>query len=258
VNDWGNEAMNYVLSLAISPHRRVYAYRERWWLKTKIAEWAPFIKEDIEREHPRQYVVCRSAKQDRGQEHTVQSEIEKELGISIELANNGPHTRVPTKQLLHEYLRWKPKYIPKSETLVYDEEYAMWLFRNRGLDEYKSYLNSFKPVEPETNLPKLLIFKPLIKLQDAIKACVYDEDNPEDVAEFVGDDPYDTIRYALDRVDKFFEEAKAEFEALQKQAQLFQKFEETGDYNILFRSPVFKSSKSSGVAGLPMPVRRYH
>lgn len=257
VNDWGNEAMNYVLSLAISPSKRVYAYRERWWLKTKIAHWAPYIKEDILRENPRTYVLCRSAKQDRGQEHTVQSEIEKELGISVELANNGPHTRIPGKQLLHEYLRWKPRYVPSAESREYDEEYAMWLFRNRGLEEYKSYLHSFRPIDPETNIPKLLIFNTLEKLPEAIQSCVHDEKNPEDVAEFVGDDPYDTIRYGLDRCDKFFDEAKAEFEKLQKQEELVQKFAATGDYNMFFRKPIIVGNQT-GIAGLPMPVRRYH
>ena len=42
--------------------------------------------------------------------------------------------------LIHEYLRWQPKLITPTDQLVYNEEYAMWIHRNRGLIEYKAYL----------------------------------------------------------------------------------------------------------------------
>lgn len=253
INDWGFAALNYVLSLAISPNKRVYAYRERWWLKTKIAEWAPYIKEDISRESPRAYVICKSAKQDRGQEHTIQQDIETELGISTELSVNTPGSRINGKQLVHEYLRWKPKYVPHQEKPVYNHEHALWLMRNRGLVEYKSYLSSFDAQEPENNLPKLLIFNSLTKLKDAITACVYDKNNPEDVAEFDGDDPYDALRYGLDRVDRYFKDAKNEFDLIQKKEAITEEFQTTQNWNLLYRKARILE-QSSG----PKPVKRYH
>jgi hypothetical protein len=245
--DWGYAAFNYLGCGAVSPNKRIYFYRERAWRRTKIAEWAPYVKEDIERENPRIIKLCKSAKQDRGQEHTIHHDIEQALGVPIDLTSNSPGSRISGKQLLHEYLRWKQKYIPHQEIPVYNEEYAMHLLRNRGLDEYKSYLSSLQPQEPETNLPKLLIFdrdyvtnEPIVLLPDAIRACVYvkskDGKAVEDVAEFDGDDPYDVIRYMLDAADSFFEEAAQEFEKLQKQQILEEQFIQSQDWNFLYRN----------------------
>jgi hypothetical protein len=252
--DWGYAALNYVGYGAISPNRRVYFYRERWWLKTKIEEWAPYVKEDIEREQPRVIKVCQSAKQDRGQEHTIHQQIETALEVAVDLTKNSPGSRVAGKQLLHEYLRWKPRFIPERELPTYDDEYALWLIRNRGEKEYRSYLHSLIPQVGEDNLPKLLIFEECEKLRDAIKACVYDKNNPEDVAEFFGDDPYDVIRYLLDAVDRYFEVARDEFEKIQKQAAIEKQFKETGDWNFLYRQArIIESNSISGVK----PITRY-
>jgi len=254
VLDWGFAALCYLLKLAISPQKRVYAYQERYWLKTKISEWAPFVKEDIELENPRSFVVCRSAKQDRGQENTIQQDIENEIGRSIELAQSGPGSRIDGKQLIHEYLRWKPKHIPKQELPEYNEEYALWILRNRGLEEYKSYMNSLIPQQPEVNLPKLQIFSNLKKLQEAIQACVYDKNHPEDVEPFDGDDPYDSLRYGLDRVGKYFREAEKEFAKVQEIAILEEMLKKTGDYNSFYRKAQIVHKQSGG----PRAVRRYH
>jgi hypothetical protein len=52
----------------------------------------------------------------------------------------------------------------------------MWIMRNRGMNEYNSYLKSFEPVVEEKNLPKLQIFRDACPvLVDAIKACSYDK-----------------------------------------------------------------------------------
>ena len=102
---------------------------------------------------------CKSAGQERGQEHTIQQQIEDELGTSIELSNNSPGSRVAGKILIHEYLRWKTRYVQSEELPVYNEEQAMWILRNRGMIEYKSYMKSFDAQGPETNIPKLQIFK---------------------------------------------------------------------------------------------------
>ena len=176
IGDWGFAAMTWIGYAAISPSKRVYIYREQYWIKTKIAEWAPHVKLHINQENPRLIRFCKSAGQERGQEHTIQQQIEDELGISIELSNNTPGSRVSGKILIHEYLRWKPKFVPESEIPQYNEEHAMWLLRNRGMIEYKSYMNSLNPSEPEMNLPKLQIFKDMCPvLVNAIKACSYDK-----------------------------------------------------------------------------------
>ncbi len=235
VGDWGFTAMTYVGWYAISPMKRLYQYRELYWYKTKIAEWAPVVKQFIEKENPRTVKFCKSAAQDRGQEHTIQEQIEAELGRPIELSNNTSGARVAGKLLIHEYLRWKARpIIPSNEVLPYNDEHATWLLRNKGLEAYKMYLRLFDPPEIENNLPKFQIFRcseskhegheyccPIVI--EAIKACSYDKPKnnkpAEDVAEFEGDDPFDTTRYAVDTADKYFEEAVDEFKKVQKQDQ---------------------------------------
>lgn len=251
IGDWGFAAMTYICYIAISPYRRIYVYREQHFQKVKIAEWAPSVKDHIDREHPRVVKFCKSAGQDRGQDQTIQEQISSALGVPIELTNNSAGSRVSGKTLLHEYLRWKAKpIVPPDQRPIYNEERAAWLLRNRGLEEYKSYMNSFGNEEPEINIPKLQIFLdhdeknniiggcPL--LIEAIKACSYDKprnDKPaEDVAEFNGDDPYDTIRYGCDASERYFDEASDEFDKIQKQEELLNKLNNTNDWTAFYRN----------------------
>jgi len=186
--DWGfaPPAMSYACFGAISPDGRLYVYREKSWQKTKIEEWGAELKEYIDRDNPRVVKLCQSAKQDRGQDHTIEQQVNAAIGRIVVLSGNTPGSRIATKQLLHEYFRWKPKYIPHQNIRAYNDEYAAWVLRNRGLQEYQSYLASFNPPQEETNLPKVLIFNTCQLLNGAIKSCVYDKTNPEDVAEFPG------------------------------------------------------------------------
>lgn len=257
IGDWGFAAMTWIGYAAISPQKRVYIYREQHWVKTKIAEWAPYVKMYVDKEKPRIVKFCKSAGQDRGQEHTIQEQIEQELGFPIELSNNSPGSRVAGKILIHEYLRWKPRFIPDQEKLVYDEERAMWILRNRGLMEYKAYMHSFDAIEPETNIPKVLIFKGACPvLVEAIKACSYDKpknNKPvEDIAEFEGDDPIDGLRYLVDTADSFFNDAQSEFVRVQKQEETIQLLRNTQDWTMFYRNMRRIEQSDS-----PAPVRRY-
>jgi hypothetical protein len=253
VGDWGFAAMTYIGFYAISPSRRLYLYRELYWLKTKIEDWAPIVKDLADREHPKVIKFCKSAGQERGQEHTIQQQIETALGRNIELTLNSPGSRVAGKMLIHEYLRWKPKpVIPIQDMPVYSEEYAMWVLRNKGLIEYKAYLSLFDPPEEEVNIPRLQIFRcdaqnhdghpnccPI--MIDTLQACSYDtkskEGKPaEDVAEFDGDDPYDDLRYACDSAERYFDDAGKEFARLQKQAALAETLKNTQDWTAYYRN----------------------
>jgi hypothetical protein len=241
IGDWGFAAMTWIGYAAISPNKRVYIYREQTWVKTKIAEWAPHVKLYIDKESPRLVRFCKSAGQDRGQEHTIQQQIEDELGTSVELSNNTPGSRIAGKQLIHEYLRWHPKVINATEVPLYNEEYAMWIHRNRGLNEYKAYLKSFDPPEPELNLPKLQIFEGACPvLVEAIKACSYDKPKgnkvAEDIAEFDGDDPIDGLRYLVDAAEGYFDESNQEFKKIEAQEALIKKLETNNDWTAFYRN----------------------
>lgn len=270
VGDWGYAAMTYIGFYAVSPTKRLYLYREIYWTKTKIEEWAPIIKDFIEKESPRVIKFCKSASQDRGQEHTIQQQIEDALDQPIELSNNIAGSRVAGKMLLHEYLRWKPKPImPASEMPAYNEERALWLLRNKPLTEYKSYLEMFNPPEEEKNIPKLQIFccaddkheghpNCCPVMIDAIKACNYDKKASsgkpaEDVAEFDGDDPYDDIRYAIDTAENYFNEASEEFERVKREATIIAQLNATQDWTAFYRNQrTLEANESIGM------VRRFH
>lgn len=253
IGDWGFAAMTYIGFYAISPTKRLYLYKELYWLKTKIEDWAPSIKDIANREQPKVVKFCQSVSQERGQDHTIQQQIEAALEMPIELSKNTSGSRIAGKMLLHEYLRWQTKpVIPPSELPVYSEEYAMWLLRNKGLIDYKTYLALFDPIEPETNIPKLQIFCcsetnheghpnccPI--MIDAIKACSYDKKSKdgkpaEDVAEFDGDDPYDDVRYACDSAEQYFDTAGREFQKIQRQEALTQALQNSQDWTAYYRN----------------------
>lgn len=253
--DWGYAppAMTWVGYGAISPTKRVYIYREQAWQKTRIEEWAPYVKENVDRENPRVIKLCKSAGQDRGQEHTILEQISTALGRSVELTSNQAGSRIAGKMMLHEYFRWKPKYIPEQSLVPYNSEHANWLLRNRGIKEYNSYIDSYKPILPETNLPKLLIFENCPLLINAIKSCIYDKTNPQDVGEFPGDDPYDGIRYLVDAADRYFNDAQTEFQQIQEREALTQELERTQDMTAFYRN-----ARRLEMADRVIPVSRYH
>lgn len=262
VIDWGYSppAMTYVGYGAISPSKRLYFYREQYWQKTSIEEWGGYVKQFIDRENPKIIRICKSAGQHRGQK-TVKEQVEEALEQSIELTDNSAGSRVSTKLLLHEFFRWKQKFVPASEMPVYDETRAQWILRNRGIDLYKSYLALFDPVKEESNLPKLVIFKKspegvdIKLLPNAIKSCVYDSSHPQDVAEFPGDDPYDVIRYMVEVANEYFGDAENEFSKIQKQQELVDKLSTDRDWTAFYRN--MRTTESLGEENIK-PVRRYH
>lgn len=236
VGDWGYRAMTWIGFAAVSPDRRLYIYRELHWIKTKIAMWAPQVKMFLETEEPRIVKFCKSAGQDRGQEHTIQEQISAELGISIELTQPNPGSRVAGKQLVHEYLRWKPKpVIPRPKIETYSDDHAAKLLRNQGMEAYKSYIQSFDEPEPEGNIPKLQIFRDCPVLIEAIKAASYDKKKIEDIAEFEGDDPLDGLKYIVDTAEQYFAEATDEFQIIQRREALIRRVEQNKDWTAFYR-----------------------
>lgn len=260
VMDWGYAppAMTYVGYGAISPARRLYFYREQYWQKTVIEEWAGYVKAFVDRENPKIIRVCKSAGQHRGQK-TIQEQISDAIGRPVELTDNSPGSRVSTKILLHEFFRWKQKFIPLNEMPVYDEEKSQWILRNKGLELYKAYLSLFEPIKEEPNLPKLIIFKhspegvPIKLLPNAIKSCVYDETHPQDVAEFPGDDPFDVIRYMVECADQYFNESEIEFKKLQRQQEIVSRLENDKDWTAFYRQARLMESVEKF-----QPISRYH
>ncbi len=253
VGDWGYAAMTWIGFAAIAPNGRVFVYRELTFIKTKIAQWAPILKEFIDQENVKLVRFCKSAGQDRGQEHTIQQQIEEHLGRTIELTENRAGSRVAGKMLLHEYFRWQPKPKPPKDTeLVYSEEVALRIYRLKGQSEYERYLKQFDTEEVEEILPKMMFFNTCPVVIEAIKICVYDPKKPEDIAEFSGDDPVDGIRYLADAADAYVKVAQQEMAIVHKREQYTQLLNNSQDYTGFYRN-----MRKLDNSGLPKPVARY-
>ena len=257
VGDWGYSANTWIGFGAISPDKRLYIYRELHWKKTKIADWAPAVKYWIDKESPKLIKFCKSAAQERGQEHTIQEQLESALGCPISLSNNISGSRVSGKMLLHDYLRWNQPPEVEKAVIAYDHQHALWLMRNKGPEAYNKYLDLYSIPDREV-LPRLQIFNCCDMLINAIRACTYakprDGKPAEDVAEFEGDDAYDGLRYMLDAASSFVQESMSEMEKVQAQDHLMNDFAQHQDYNRLFRQAEAYERRNFE----PSAIRRYH
>jgi len=265
--DWGWNAMTYALWGAISPDKRLYAYREfacngaisdkLGQPKKKLSEWTEDIVNLSIGESIIDMVIDPSSRQNRGDPSTIYEQAYKALtgrvGINkarLDLADND---RKGGKILIQELLRWNQKPTVASKT-DFDIDYANWLLLNRSKDIYDSYLDAFKPRAVEMNLPMVQIFKVCPLLIKTIPLCVFDEKDPEDVAEFDGDDPYDVFRY----LSKVFERhalrgSRAYDEYLEKN-RILDEFNRTQDYNQL----AWRIAKEKARKGDTPGVKVYH
>lgn len=250
--DWGYSAMTVALWGALSPDDRLYVYREYACKQTKISDWSTNIGRLSEGENYSDIVMCQSAWQNRGEDNSIAEQFESYSGLRPRLADN---RRVAGKLLLQEYFRWRAKPQRKIAAEGYNQDVAQSILRQRGLDAYKEYLTSFEPEKPETNLPKLQIFKECVELRKAIPLCVYDDKNTEDVAEFSGDDPYDAFRYLVEAADSFRGAGKVEHEYHQQVANVVTNLEKTKDMTSYYIN--MKRIESQGLVGM-RPVRRFH
>ena len=225
--DWGYRAMTFAIWGCPLPNKRAIIYREftpnplnksdkgihqyAEELDSKtVASWTTAIANISMQEGINPYVVLDpSAWQNRGMKTIAEQFIDTwhEVYGSNPRVEKADNDRIGGKMLVHDYLRWKsrPKFnLPVTE--VYDSERAAWILRNKGLDAHKSYLSMFAPQDTTIHeeLPKLHITSDCKILSKTIPLCVYDEkkdENNEDVKEFVGDDPYDDLRYFLKKVN---------------------------------------------------------
>jgi hypothetical protein len=255
--DWGYAAMTVALWGALSPKDKLYIYREYAIKEAKTSTWATDIGRLSEGEQYADIVLCRSAWQNRGEQLTQQENFTKYSGLTARMADND---RIAGKLLIQEYLRWKLK--PKSKIIKddFNNDYATRVLRNQGIEAYKSYLTSFEPEKPEVDLPKLQIFPDCTELRKCIPLCIYDKKSnvtnkpAEDVREFAGDDPYDTLRYLVSSVDKYLGTLKAEGDHRDRVSEVLEKFARTNDYNYLHRAMSIVEKQGPEL----VPVKRFH
>jgi hypothetical protein len=249
--------MTVALWGALSPKDRLYVYREYAIKEAKTSTWATDIGRLSSGENYADIVLCRSAWQNRGTDLTHQEDFTKYSGLTARMADND---RIAGKLLIQEYLRWKEK--PKSKVIKdnFDNDLATRILRLQGLEDYKSYLASFEPEKPETDLPRLQIFPDCKELRKCLPLCIYDKKSnvtnkpAEDVREFAGDDPYDTLRYLVSSVDKYLGSLKQEGDHRERVSEILEKFARTQDYNYLHRAMEIVERQEPELA----PVRRFH
>lgn len=215
--DWGKRALTFGIWGVPLSNGRAIIYNEypptdrdgNLIQGEEVSVWTTNMANQCMLEGINPYITLdHSAWQNRGVKTVADQFIETWKDVTkksprIEKADND---RIGGKMLIHDYLRWKTR--PKLQLDFdkdYDSEYAAWIFRNKGMEAHKTYLSQFVPQSQtiEEALPKLKITSNCKTLIKTIPLCVYDEQkdaNEEDVKEFVGDDPYDDLRYFLKKV----------------------------------------------------------
>ena len=235
--DWGFAANVWIGWAAIAPDGRVYLYREYCKKRQLISTWATEFARLSQYEKLETVALDPSAWQQRGME-TIEQQFQEYSGYVPERAQND---RIGGKLLLHDYLRWTPKPKARDVAGTFSPELASKILRNYGKDKYDEYVRFFEDEPDELNLPKLQIFETCPAIIDTIPDCVSDPDNPEDVAEFPGDDPYDGCRYLLQAITRFKEKSKWEhqnYQAMQKVSELYQQGKKMRDMtNFYIRAP---------------------
>src|SRR6185503_3457178 len=213
--DWGFRAMTIGLWAVPLPGKRAIIYKEHTTEKNDgtvdaqtVKIWTTDIANECLLEGINPYIVLDpSAWQNRGVKTVADQFMEtwKEVTGNAPRIEKADNDRIGGKMLVHDYLRWKqrPRLVQEIKE-AYDPEQANWIFRNRGLEAHKAYLSRFVTQSDiiEEDLPRLKVTSNCKVLIRTIPLCVYDEkNNDEDVKEFVGDDPYDDIRYLLKKLD---------------------------------------------------------
>lgn len=235
--DWGYAppAATWIGYFAITPDRRVILFDEDWFQKTQIEDWCARVKPKIDHLDPKMVMLCQSAAQARGQEHTIEQQISAALDRQLQLTGNSHGSRVAGKMLLHEYLRWKPKFSNTPSVKPFNQDFADWLLRNKTEEDYRMYIEQFNVAEVETNIPKFLITRNCVKAIEAIRACNYKKDS-QDVEEFPGDDAYDGVRYGIDAADGYFDEATEEMKQVEMRETLSKQYKENLDMTAFYRN----------------------
>ena len=229
--DWGYRAMTIGLWGAISPDQRLYIYREFAGKQLRISSWASEIGR-LTTEQLTDAVICKSAYQTRGDEQTIAQQFEEQSGLRVRASNQD---RVAGLAIMRDYVRWRAKPDRKHyPDIAFDAEKALEILRNFGSKAHEQYLDEFRETKPEMNLPRLQVFNTCKELIRCIPLVVYDENRLDDVAEFIGDDPYDACRYLIRLVDEYMSpNMRATVET--KKAEILQELQNKADQTLFYR-----------------------
>jgi len=265
--DWGHSAMTWIGWAAVAPNGQAFLYRQYGRKNQKIVDWSSDFVRLSQGEIIDSVVIDPSARRKEGDQRSILQQFVEVLNppgqdarYTISLADND---RVSGKMLMHEYLRWNqrpPRIVPKEG---FNIETGARIFRIYGEKAYKEYASMFEPEKPETNIPKLQVFKDsrlyvdtdLDAFEDVIPLCVYDDVKTEDVMEFDGDDPYDGGRYLVKEIHRWVEKSQVVSEDREKLNQVLQYLESSGDMTGFYRR-MEKLDRNKNQ--FMKPVKMYH
>ena len=252
--DWGYAAPLYAAWGALGLDMKFYIYQEYTTKGAKVKDWAADIKGLNNNDHLDDIVFDWNCFQRTGNEETIAEQFFNETGLRPRPADKGKGSRVATKMLLHEMLRWEK--VKQETPIEYNEDYANLLLRTEGIAKYDAYLLSCNKIIDEANIPRLQIFSDCKYLIKTIPLCFYDEKNVEDVAEFEGDDPYDTVRYLINALKTF--ESNVNKQRLQARlvADIPEHYSRTGDMESTIRFAGDRQRILRGKLGGSVPLRR--
>lgn len=257
--DIGFSVNNYNLWGAVSPDNRLYIYREYSTKKERASTWASEVGFLSAGENIRDWVMDHTAFAESGQEHNLASQAAEfaNLGIFPRKADKGNESRRSGMKLLQEMFRWEAP--PRADKKEYSQATADKILKAKGLEAYAKYTDMFKDVEDKQKYPRLLISEECENLINTIPLCVYardkNDDELDDVAEFDGDDPYDTLRYLARAMVRFIAESKKSLDELEEMDRI--RKVSTGDMNQFYRMMEIKESPRRGRKGRGRLRRRY-
>ena len=195
--------------------------------KTKISTWASeFASATSSDGNFLGIWLDPSAWQQRGEDESIAAQFQRYSGFVPKKADNA---RVSGKMLLHDVMRWSkkpPRYVPPEG---FNPEIFARLQRDKGDKIALDYLGLFQPERAETNLPILQVFNTCRGFIETIPSCVPDEKNPEDIAEFDGDDPIDGGRYLIKAAMRFLDKGEEEMKSKEALSHVLSKLDATGD-----------------------------
>ena len=248
--DIGFSVNNYNLWGAVTPDNRLIAYREFGTVKAKPSVWASEVGFLSAGEDIKDWVMDHNAFAEAGQDHTlaIQATEYANLGINPRKADKGNNSRRSGMKLIQEMLRWAPP--PRANKSEFSKDLSQRILKAKGIEAYAKYMQMFEDTEHKQNYPRVLISEDCPDLIATIPLCVYakdkDDNEIDDVAEFEGDDPYDTFRYLCRAMVRYVAESYKRDEALKDFQGIKERLEVTGDMTEFYRTMERKSSSPTG------------